>query len=161
MKTVWKLPEIWTLQFTIPLYRENLYKLPEIRQSLNILTPVLINLWIHRLVHLCFLIFLKRLILSVLRTFSQKYLHHKSFLWCCLYQIKVIISNLISIKYLSKPILTIKMVLKLMIYHCVIILDPNRTPNFVHLIPLYRSQWKSCLSMKSTRYSTKAIICTA
>ena len=36
------------------------------------------------LIHLCFLIFLKGLIFSVLLTFSQQYLHHSVSLWCVL-----------------------------------------------------------------------------
>ena len=63
---------------------------------------LLINLWIHRLIHLCFLTFFKKgLIFSVWLTFLQKY-YITVFLVVFVYQIKVIILNFISTINLSK-----------------------------------------------------------
>ena len=60
-----------------------------------------INLWIHRFILLCFLIFLKGLIFSVLQPFSNKYLHHSVSCGVFSYNIKVTILNSIFIKNLN------------------------------------------------------------
>ena len=61
------------------------------------------NLWIHRIFHLCFLIFSIRLIFSVVLTFYQKLLHHR--VPCgVVFQIKFIILNFVLIKNLSNPL---------------------------------------------------------